>query len=241
MRLSVLVLVLPLVACANRGEIQLSAYGGYATSHDSDIRLQQPGTDVTLHDISWDDKSFEDPQYFGLRGTYWFPDEMKNWGIALDFTHPKVIAFGGQTTHVTGVSDGMPVDETVPMRNHLQHVEFSHGHNLLMLNAVHRWFPKGERDKTFAGRLQPYVGAGAGIAIPHVEARVDGVLTSSFQFGGPAVQVLAGVNYDLGNIWSLFLEYKLSYADLKVDIEPVGTIETDIWTHHFILGVSVRF
>ncbi len=106
---------------------------------------------------------------------------------------------------------------------------------------MHRWFPKGQRDETLLGRLQPYVGAGAGITIPHVEATVGSSNTDEYQFGGPAIQGLVGLNYDVIKHVSTFIEYKLSYADLEMDIAGGGKISTETVTHHFALGISFGF
>jgi len=49
-----------------------------------------------------------------------------------------------------------------------------------------------------------------------------------------------GTNFDLTRHWSMFIEYKLSYADLDLSI-PGGSISLTAWTHHFVTGLSFRF
>jgi lipid A oxidase len=81
---------------------------------------------------------------------------------------------------------------------------------------------------------------GIGAVIPHVESTVGGVHFEEYQLHGPGVQWFLGTNFDLTRHFSLFLEYKLSFADLDLNI-PGGTITLTPWTHHFVTGLSFRF
>ncbi|MEM8884022.1 MAG: hypothetical protein AAGD14_08140, partial [Planctomycetota bacterium] len=158
----------------DRGQLVLSAYGGITNSPSSDVRLRKPGgTNLTIENVDWDGKDFEDPPFYGLRATWFFP-RAQNWGVALDFTHAKIISDTNQVTRIRGTRDGAPTDDRRTIRPDIDAMELSHGHNFLTLNGVYRWFPKGERDRSFLGRLQPYVGVGAGLAIPHVDVMIDG-------------------------------------------------------------------
>ena len=50
------------------GELVLSGYFGKAWNQSSDLQLREsPGTDVTFHDVSWGDKSFNGPIYWSTR------------------------------------------------------------------------------------------------------------------------------------------------------------------------------
>jgi hypothetical protein len=40
---------------------------------------------------------------------------------------------------------------------------------------------------------------------------------------------------------SAFGDYKLSFSSNDTDVNGGGTLETDVWTNHFILGLSYRF
>ncbi len=238
--------LLAATGCAGpRGEIALSAYGGKAWNSDADLRLKQPGgTDLKLSGVELDDKSFELPIYYGLRGTYWFPpadadDEtarLGTWGLMLDFTHPKAIADEDQVVNQQGTRGGAPVSGSFPVSQSIESYELSHGHNLLTLNALHRWLPAGRR-----GWLQPYVGVGAGLAYPHVEAVVNGVETNGYQLAGWTAQGLAGVSADLTGSLSAFLEYKLNWADVDADLDGGGSIRQEIWTQQLLVGLTWRF
>ena len=101
------------------------------------------------------------------------------------------------------------------------------------------WFP-GESGKGFIGRFQPYIGAGIGAVIPHVESNVGGIAFEQYQWDGPGVQVFAGASFDLTRHWSVFAEYKFSYVDLDLHI-PNGSIQVTPLMHHVAAGISLRF
>jgi lipid A oxidase len=226
-----------------RGEFVISFYSGKAITDDGDLNLTQPGgTDMTFHNVSWSDKSFESPFNYGARITYWC-DKALHWGAALDYEHIKIYADPNQTVSVSGTTGGVPATSPDLIGNTFSDFNFSHGLNFITLNLLYRWFPTGQRDKTFLGRLQPYVGLGAGITIPHTEVTtaVGGIVTSKYEFGGPAVQGLMGLNFDLFKHLSTFIEYKLSYADVDADITGGGKVATEAVTHHLVFGISVPF
>ena len=222
-------------------EFVISGYLGKADTLDADVTLRQrEGTDLTFYDVSWNDDSFEDPLYFGLRLQHWF-ENARNWGVGIDFTHAKMLAGLNETVRVTGSRSGLPVSSDERLSDTFSRFEFTDGHNLLTLNGFYRWFPKGIRDNTVLGRLQPYVGLGLGIAYPHVEVETMGSTTSEYQIVGPAAQGVAGVNFDVYKGLSLFTELKLTYADMDADLQSGGSIEVEPWTHHIAFGLSYGF
>lgn len=212
-------------------EWRVSLYGGKSITFDADVRFKQPGgTDMTLSDVPWDDESFKSPFYYGARVTYWFNESP--WGLAVDFTHAKMIADTSAVVSVSGTRNGTPVSGTQPVNNTFSNLQLSHGHNLLTGNVMYRW----QLD-----RFEPYVGVGAGVAIPHVEADVvGGQQTQEYQIGGPAAQGLLGLSVRVWDRFSVFSEYKLSYADVKADLNGGGTFEVKPVTNHFVFGISVR-
>lgn len=217
----------------------VSVYGGLAHNVDGDVSLVQPGgTDLTFAGVSWTSESLESPPYYGLRLSYWF-GRAARWGLAVDFTHVKMYAQLDESVAVSGRRAGAPVNGTEPLGDTFDGLSFSHGHNLLTLNGMHRWFVKGERDQTFLGRLQLYGGIGLGIAIPHVETDIDGVVTDEYQVSGPAFEGLGGLNFDITRHFMLFVEYQLNYARLKGDLPDGGSLEVKPWTHQVALGLSL--
>jgi lipid A oxidase len=222
-------------------EFVLSAYGGAIDTMDADVKLSRPGgTDLTFSDVSWNDKSFEGPMYYGLRLNYWFSDD-SNWGVGIDFTHAKMYARLNDTVTVSGTRAGANVSGSEPLNNTFEELSFSHGYNLLIFNGTYRWFPKGSRDNTFLGRLQPYAGLGLGVAVPHVEVDLNGSKTEEYQYAGPAFQGLAGINFDVYKNFSVFLEYKLTYSDMNADLTDGGSIEVKPWSNHIVFGLSYSF
>lgn len=219
-------------------ELFFSGYMGIASTHDTDVELNRPGgTNLTFSDVSWDDDSFASPIYYGLRAGYWFKNS-PNWGMAVDFTHAKMYAELDKSVHVSGNRNGSPVSGQERLRDTFDVLEFSDGHNLLTLNGMYRLMSMGASKNDFLNRLQPYVLAGLGIAMPHVEVTVDGDRTFEYQATGLAAQTGAGLDVEITRWLSVFAEYRLSYAGIDANLEGGGTLETEPWTHHVNLGVT---
>ena len=201
------------------GEFFVSGYLGNSWIADSDLTVS--GT--SFNNVDWDTKPWTMPIYYGARFGYWFEQDSSGFGLMLDFTHAKAIA--------SATSIGAP----------LTAFEMTHGINYLTLNVMYRNFPNGRRDDSFMGRVQPYVGAGVGVAIPHVEAAFGGVPTSEYQLTGPVAQVLVGFNFDIAGPLIAFIEYKFNYSDISVDLNGGGKVDTDIVDHQLIVGFGLRF
>jgi len=215
-------------------EFQIGIYGGWNDSFDSDVNVTQPdGTNLEFGDISWDGVSFESPPYYGIRGTYWF-NSRPNWGLMLDYTHAKVKAEASETVAVKGTLAGAPFNGTVKTGSFFDILEFTDGLNLLLLNGVYR-IPRGH--------WVPYVGLGVGISVPHVEYRRfdQSFRTFEYQLAGVAAQALVGAEYMFTDRLSVFGEYKISFSQNDADLKGGGSLETDIWTNHLVLGLSYRF
>jgi lipid A oxidase len=197
------------------GDFEISAYGGYQTAPHSKVEVSdQP--DFTA---GWEGKSFASPPYWGVRGTYWFEGgALSNLGISLDYTHAKVYA-----------------DDETLAKSGWSHFEFTDGINLLTLNALYR-FPLESMPA-----LTPYVGAGVGINVPHVEVTRASGKTFEYQLGGATLQAQAGVAYKITDNWSAFLEYKGNYSFVDVDIDSGASLKTDVKTNAVNLGVAYRF
>jgi len=193
-------------------DFQLSLYGGYQTAPHSGVQVSGEPEFTT----GWDGKSFANPIYYGVRGTWWLDAlGMPDAGLSIDFSHTKVYAN----------PDDWPAGWS--------HFEFTDGLNLLTANALYR-FSGGEQ-------WRPYVGLGAGIAIPHVEVIRSSGSTMEYQYGGPTVQWQAGFDYALTEDWSVFAEYKGNFTMLAVDIDSGDTLQSDIITNALNLGLSFHF
>jgi lipid A oxidase len=215
-------------------EFQIGVYGGISESFDSDVTVVQPnGTNLTLYDVPWDGKSFESPPYWGVRGIYWF-DANPSWGVMIDYNHAKIYSDLGATVQVKGTRDGVALNGTDRVSNTFDILEFTDGLNEIYLGGTYRWQHE---------RWTPYVGLGVGLSVPHVEVRRAGstVKTLEYQATGVAVEGLVGVEYRITPRVSAFGDYKLSFSSNDADLNGGGTLETDVWTNHFILGLSYRF
>jgi len=237
--------LLLLVAClsgrtAARAEFVISGFGGAAFTQDNELRLKQAGgTDLTFHGVSYEGRDFQSPQYYGVRLSY-FLSEHPHWGFGLEFIHAKIYLDTSETVHVSGSRAGAPVNDSERVADTINSFSISHGLNFLTADLIYRWFP-AERGASVAGRFQPYAGLGVGALIPHVESDIGGVKAEEYQWRGPGVQPFLGTNFDVTRHWSLFVEYKFSYANLDELSIPGGSISLEPLSHHLVAGISFRF
>ena len=208
-----LIAILPSVAQA---EVELGFYGGLQSAPHSRVIFSGDGV-IPDEDylVGWEGRSLEAPIYYGLRATYWGSDTV---GFGVDFTHAKIY----------------PKEGDLPAG--FDALEFTDGLNILTANVYRRW-PGALWD----GALTPYVGAGLGVSIPHVEVEYESSKTNGYQFTGPAAALVAGAQYDLSDRWGVFAEYKFSYSQNTGDLDGGGTIRTDNATNALNIGVSYTF
>ncbi|MHC4219010.1 MAG: outer membrane protein [Planctomycetota bacterium] len=225
------------------GEFFIAGYIGKAWNQNTNVTLNEPSTMTNLEyrAVLWNDDSFVMPIYWGARFGYWLEKEKNGFGFAIDFTHAKMIANTGASYEASGIEGGVPVSGTVPMATSIQRMEFVDGNNFLTFNVMYRNFPEGERNDTFGGRIQPYIGAGMGVAIPQVNVLTSGSSTDEYQFAAVAFQFMVGFNWDIAGPLTTFIEYKFNYADLDVDLTGGGSIRTEAITHQLVVGLGLRF
>ncbi len=194
-------------------EMLIGAFGGKHYSYPSDVRFRRfgpgPLRDFTVKDVAWEGQSFKHPLYYGVRVARWGHggEGPGRFGGMVDFIHSKAIAQMGQELRLEGRLDGKPVPDKARIGDLFSKLEFSHGHNMLLFTGLMRL-------ASLAPRVSPYVGLGAGVSFPHTEIHItksDPTRTYEYQFTGPAVQGLAGVEFRLPRV-SLFLEYKFTFA-----------------------------
>jgi lipid A oxidase len=228
-----------LCAPAARAETELAVYLGWAFAAPSDLRLAEAGGEaVTYHGVSWRTRSLTNPIYYGVRLTRWLaahPDA----GLALDFTHAKVY-LEDTAVRVTGSRGGTPVDGVERISDTIRSFNNSHGLNLVTVNALRRWSGAGD-DSWRRKRLSPYVGVGAGLAWPHVEADIGGRATYRYQLAGPVVGALAGLSVRAARHWSLFGEYRLDRAWLDESLAGGRNVTARVDVQQVTGGVARRF
>ncbi|MGI9524048.1 MAG: hypothetical protein ACR2PG_20635 [Hyphomicrobiaceae bacterium] len=212
-------------ASAAGTEWAIGGYGGVAYTHPSAVRFVNPGrTDMTVKDFGWIGRPFKAPIYYGVRIQRWGSNGQ--FGSMLDFTHAKAIAQRDDIATFEGTLNGETLPSKQRMGDVFRHLEFSHGHNMLTLNGMARLAPAWSR-------FRPYVGAGAGISLPHTEIGIhsERARTYEYHFAGFVGQALAGLEIQLGRT-SVFFEYKFTYApyDVPLSHEPYGwLLVTDLW------------
>jgi hypothetical protein len=210
----------PAAGVTARSETLLAFYAGHPWYHRSDVRLTRPGgTDLELKDLGWDGDAFYPPIDGGVRAVRWWG----NAGGMIDFLHNKAIARVGKGSHGRTISNpvietvdaegtikGQPAPERITLTDLFTRLEFTHGHNTLMPTFLARG---GGLGSGILGSVRPFAGVGGGIALPHTEVRFKGEpqRTSEYQYGGPCVQALAGLELRSGRL-SYFLEYKFTLS-----------------------------
>lgn len=194
----------------------LSVYGGYQGASNSKVKVD----DGTKFTTEWEGKSFSMPAYWGVRGTWWLNGlGYDNLGIMLDYSHTKVYA----------------TEDTLKNRTPgWTHFEFTDGLNLATVNAVYR-FPQAGQPWT------PYLGAGLGVNVPHVEVIRPSGKTWNYQVGGVTGQLMGGVDYKFTDHISGFSEIKLNYSHVNVDIDSGDKLKTNIFTGAVNVGLSYSF
>lgn len=198
-----------------KAEFEFGAYLGGQSAGSSALRGSDPGGAGAVDGrIDWEGRSDRAPVYYGFRAMWW---QSTGLGAGLEFTHAKAYA-----------------DQ--PSMNALgfQRLELTHGLNLLTANLAWRW-------QLWSGRLLPFVSAGIGATIPHVDILSPGGRTIEYQLTGPAAQWGAGVLWSLGKRWAVLAEYKGTRSWNEIDLQGGGRLETNIDTQALNLGLSYRF
>ena len=197
-------------------ENELSFYSGLQTAPHSRVRGTDPGGVGAFSFLAtWEGKSFEAPPHYGFRYTRWTSNTL---GFGIDFNHAKVYS-----------------DQATRTANGFTKLEFTDGLNVVTANAWRRW------PGAFGDSFTPYVGAGIGLSIPHVDVETSGGKTFEYQVTGPAAMWAAGIKYNVNDRWGIFGEYKGTYSQNEADLSNGGTLSTDVVTNAINLGVTFNF
>jgi hypothetical protein len=172
----------------------------------SDIHFKMGNGDrFTLHHARAHDRNNYDdilkkpleisiPQYNYRIGFYLNHEHTK--AVELNFDHAKYIVSDGQTVHVTGTIDGIPVDgDSVLNPNRFLHFEHTDGANWLHINYVriYHWVPNKAHDRKL---LDAVAKIGAGINIPRTDFTWRGQrLNNDFHVAGYNASVEGGLRF----------------------------------------------
>jgi lipid A oxidase len=238
-------------------ETVVGAYGGAPYTYPSPVTIGKKGDSFTIDPVHWYTDPFHNPIYYGARIVRWFSGRA---GMMLDFMHSKAIARPNEEATFSGTIDGKPLPPRARVSEIMKKLEFSHGHNMLMLTGLVRLPGIGPR-------LSPYAGLGGGVLLPHTEvelAQGNHPRTYEYNFAGPTGQALVGLEIRLSRM-SFFVEYKFTYADYDAPLSekdgswlgadlwrqlkrwidgeppPGGHISTTVASHQVVSGLLVRF
>lgn len=239
-------------------ETMVGAYMGAPHTYPSAVRIEKEGAyDFTIDPVHWKAQPFKSPIYYGARVVRWFTGGRT--GMMVDFIHSKAIADLKKEAAFSGTLDGKPLPPRAKISEIVKKLEFSHGHNLLTLNGLLRL-------PNIGARVSPYVGAGAGVLLPHTEVKLTNgdSRTYEYNYAGPAGQALIGLEFRLPRM-SVFLEYKFTYAQYEAPLSqmngswlildiwrqfqrwmngeepPGGHVSTRLSSHQLVGGLAVRF
>lgn len=193
-------------------EMEVSVYSGLQTLPHSTVDGSNAQGPFSRH-VKWEGKSLEPPPYWGARVMWWRDEGI---GIGVEVTHTK--AYMSAVDRAALGFDRM---------------EFSDGHNLITANIGKRWDRK-------LRQFSPYLMAGLGFAIPHVDAFDGTNRTFGYQYAGPVVRLTAGAKYELNEKWAAFGEYQFTASENSVNLEGGGELNSRLFTNAINIGLSLK-
>jgi opacity protein-like surface antigen len=240
-------LLSPALAAA---ESYVTGYVGAALTEDKDLRTELELNGAPFVNGRARDLSFESSVVFGAKAGYFFERDLLggNVGVELDVYHfePNLDA---QNVRFTGLFAGFSGD--VQTRLQSADIEVT----AVSLNLLYRFrlLPGPQHPR---GRLQPYVGVGAGAFIARLATQTSPFDTNkdiSDTDVRPGVQALGGLRYFLTRNIALFAEYKFIQTDtFSFSFKESGTIfgfpatetardRADITSHLFYGGIGFHW
>ena len=194
-------------------------FGGYmgASGTSSNTLTVTPSTAsaFTLNDVAYKGQAFRSPWYYGVR-VGWLPSAARGLGYEVEWNHAKAIA------------------QIDPRATALNAFQQSHGLNFLLGNLAYRFSPG------CAGRCTAVVRGGAGVSTPHVESTFRNVHQEQYQYGGPAWQLGAGLEY---HVWQFVYgigDARITRVNEKHLRGAGAEIAGSFFTRHVDFGVALR-
>jgi opacity protein-like surface antigen len=203
-------------------EPYLGGYVGTALTEDTDLRTELELNGVPFVNGRARDLSFDSSVVFGGKAGYFFDKDVfgGNVGAELDVYHFEP-NFGAQIVRFTGTFAGVPGESSPRLQS--ANIDVT----AVTVNFLYRYrLLSGSRYAR--GRLQPYVGVGAGAFIATLETR-----TSAFDANKhisdtdvrPGIQALGGARFLLTPNVALFAEYKFVQTEtFAFKFKESGTI-----------------
>ena len=194
-------------------------FGGYmgAAGTSSNTLTVSPaaGAPFSIPDVAYKGQAFRSPWYYGVR-VGWLPAATKGIGLEVEWNHAKAIA------------------QIDPRSFDLNAFQQSHGLNFLLGNVAYR-FSSG-----CSGRCTAVVRGGAGISTPHVESTFRNAHQEQYQYGGPAWQAGAGLEYHLWQFVYGIADARITRVSEKHLHGAGADIAGSFFTRHVDFGVALR-
>jgi opacity protein-like surface antigen len=221
-----------------RGGLVVAAYLGAAKTAPTDLTVSQPAlnTNITFENVSLASRSFESPQYYGLRASYFLP-QLPYLGVEAEFIHLKVYSNPQQRVRAAGARRGTPVNGEIRLGDIVQQYSISHGANFLLFNVAARsgFFPAANKK-----RLVLTARAGIGPTIPHTESNIEGNRQEQYERGRLGWQAAGGAEFNLFRGLYALGEYKYTQTRQRGMIFA-GTANSFLRTQHGVFGLSYHF
>jgi len=231
-RRAALVLVLWFVAVPRHAEAQWFAAGylGANATRSATVGIDVPGEQISLeyHDVAFEARPFESPQYYGVRVGRMF-GAAHRFGVEVEWIHLKVYADTTRVYETTGSFGSSFILRTPEMNAIVERYAMSHGLNFMVVNLVTR-YPLGSAVSLIAR-------GGAGPMLPHGETTVLGQQRDQYEYAGLGVHAAAGLDVRLHGELSLVGEYKFTYARPEIDL-AAGKGRTTAASHHVAFGLA---
>jgi hypothetical protein len=218
----------------------VAGFAGANHTQPATVTIDQPSRDTHLDiaGVTFRSESMDSPQYYGYRVGWLHGDRTRwQWGLELEFVHPKVFGRTGRTVTFSGRIGGVAVSATAPMDTLVSRYAMSHGLNFALANLVLR-FPLGAPG-TGPSRFAVMARAGAGPTIPHAETTIQGESYDGYEVDGLGIHGAVGLEARLAGRLSGTLEYQCSYARPTITVVD-GTGHTTATVHQLAVGLTIR-
>ncbi len=215
------------------GEWFADLYGGAAFTQSHHFSLDGKLDGVAVAGLV-DNVRYDTSFAVGGRAGYWF-ESVKFFGLGVDVSHfrPDISAQTatgrGTLTDSRGVLLGEPINVSGQGPVKLRAVDLFI--TAFCFDLMFRW-PLLVDTNFPAGRLQPYVAAGPGLYLQHLE-RFDTHATHGAQVGG-------GLLWEFTRNIGVFSEYRYTHVRVAVDTAGI-TFRTHLSTHSLLSGLSIRY
>lgn len=206
--------------------------------------------DFTLYNVKAHDRpnfeaipdiaNFTIPQ-FNFRIGYFFNND-KDWGIELNYDHPKYVVTDYQTAHIEGTILGHYVNKDTVLDPHYIHFEHSDGANFIMIMPMKRWKLQTKNGKHNIGFVfKP----GLGVVYPRTDVTLFGNrINNNWKVAGVIVGVEGAVRAELYRHFVIEFAGKLAganYINCLVQGKGNGKATHKIGAAECILSVGYQF